>query len=69
MTTVTPQCFSCREYRGLCETAPEGPEYRCAAFGDRPIPEDLLWNRSIHDKPYPGDHGIRFTACSDEGDE
>lgn len=69
MTSITPQCFHCQEYLGIDESDPDGRLWRCAAFRDKPIPRAILVNRFIHDKPYPGDHGIRFTACCDEEGE
>jgi len=34
----------------------------CTAFPDG-IPEDILDNEVIHDKPYPGDHGVLYEQC------
>ena len=33
----------------------------CKAFPDQ-IPEQFATGEAVHDKPFPGDHGIRFEA-------
>ena len=49
--TIT-QCLDCKHWvRGAV----------CAAFPDG-IPDVILTNETIHDKPYPGDKGIQFEA-------
>lgn len=65
MVSITPQCFYCSEYLGLDEQA-GAKLYRCAAFREAPIPDAILYNRFIHDKPYPGDNGIHFTETEKE---
>lgn len=49
---VGARCIECRHLvdlvEGLCRAFPEG------------IPKDLMQDRILHDRPYPGDHGIRF---------
>ena len=39
--------------------------YYCHAFGDERIPQKILLNRRIHDKAYPGDHGIQFEPADE----
>ncbi len=36
---------------------------RAFPFG---IPDEILSGKVSHEKPYPGDNGIRFTAVGDE---
>lgn len=47
-------CYDCQYFRG----AKEG---RCDAFPDR-IPNEIWSGEVRHDKPFPGDRGIRFQA-------
>lgn len=44
------QCQKCKNYIGLMT---------CMAF-PKGIPNQILVDEVIHDKPYPGDRGIRF---------
>jgi len=48
-----PQCLSCVHL--------DRETFKCSAFDDRPIPEDIQFNLCDHRYPYPGDHGVRFT--------
>ena len=48
----TPMCYNCAYFRG----AESG---KCDAFPDR-IPDRIWFDRFRHDRPLPGDHGIRF---------
>lgn len=54
MTTILPQCFSCKH---LEEDAP----MHCAAFPEE-IPDDIVYNKFDHRKPHEDDHGVRFEA-------
>lgn len=49
-----PVCFGCAHFRG----ASKG-KIRCLAFPDG-IPVEFGKKGVTHDKPYPGDNGIRF---------
>lgn len=56
------QCDTCvNRYFGLkgmlCEAYPEG------------IPEKLIMEEVIHDKPYPGDNGVLFKADRSKEDQ
>ena len=58
MTTIRPQCFECARaiYR-----ADGAFTFRCEAFGpDVEIPREIIANEFDHEKPYPGDNGLRF---------
>lgn len=58
MTTVLPQCFDCRHFDSRWAETEKDKPYRCAAFEN--IPMEILVNEVKHDKPYPGDKGMRF---------
>ena len=49
---VGTRCMECLHLvdlvEGLCQAFPDG------------IPKDLMQDRILHDRPYPGDHGLRF---------
>ena len=62
MTAVVPLCLQCQRFRGIAE----GKGYICEAFGDKPIPPDILANARDHRFAYPGDHGMRFDPASEE---
>ena len=49
-----PACFQCSHFRGMI-----GGKVRCAAFPDG-IPTELTAPNVIHNKPFPGDHGLQF---------
>jgi hypothetical protein len=51
-----PSCVGCRHFI-LAEQKLPGPT-RCAAFPDG-IPGDIATGAVLHDRPYPGDHGIQ----------
>src|SRR5271163_3007824 len=58
MSVYISQCGLCahawdRTRRG------DPPKARCDAFPDG-IPDEISQNRFVHDRPYPGDHGIRY---------
>src|SRR6266576_6431348 len=55
-TGISPQCFACRHLIGVVTNI----GWQCAAFGDRPIPKEILVNAADHREPYPGDMGMRF---------
>ncbi|NPV80734.1 MAG: hypothetical protein HPY52_10740 [Firmicutes bacterium] len=52
-----PICMVCKhlEREGL----------KCKAFPDK-IPDDIIFGRSLHRDPYPGDHGIQFEAKNEK---
>lgn len=49
--TALPQCLDCAHWHTDTAT--------CKAFPEE-IPDEIFLGRMKHDKPYPGDHGIRF---------
>ncbi len=51
MTTLCPQCIQCRHF--------DMEKLVCRAFPER-IPDPIFNNEVPHDRPYPGDSGIRF---------
>lgn len=53
-----PICMVCKH------RAPRG--LKCKAFPDR-IPDDIIFGRSLHRTPYPGDRGIQFEPKSEKG--
>ncbi len=50
-----PQCIFCYWHVGANE---------CRAFGEKPIPTEILENRVLHTTPYPGDRGRMFVRVS-----
>jgi hypothetical protein len=56
MTTLANRCAWCTRFRPevsdrtICDAFPEG------------IPEAIQWMDHEHRRPFPGDHGLRFTA-------
>lgn len=51
-----PQCYDCKHYKG---------NFKCDAF-DKSIPDDILFNKHDHTKPYVGDKGIHFDNKKDD---
>lgn len=51
-----PPCFDCELYSG---------ELKCKAF-PAGIPDEILDGKNDHRKPYPGDHGIVFSARDED---
>ena len=52
ITIYSPQCLLCKNYR------PNDLGRQCKAFVAIPLP---IWNaQTLHDRPYPGDHGVQF---------
>ncbi len=52
---IIPRCVDCKHLnqdRSL-------PAMSCAAYPDG-IPQEIVNNSLFHDRPYPGDHEIRF---------
>jgi len=49
--SLPTQCIFCIHHLG---------DYKCKAFLDG-IPQELLTGERSHNRPYPGDHGFRFT--------
>lgn len=45
------QCNDCANYFGI---------FRCRAFPNRDIPDEIFTGVHDHRQPYPGDHGIGF---------
>ena len=56
---TSDQCGTCEWFES---------DWRCAAFRDEPIPDEIATGLFDHTKAYPGDHGIRFklVALDDE---
>ena len=50
-----PMCYTCRHWNG------QPSDSKCTAFGDDPIPWDILAGDHDHHLHYPGDHGIRYS--------
>jgi hypothetical protein len=66
------QCLSCVHWvspldRTDADSDGAQPTQTCAAF---PLPEgipDVIWsNQADHRQPYPGDHGVQWTARDGE---
>jgi hypothetical protein len=57
---IGSQCGFCRH---LLRATPDG--LPCVAFPDG-VPDELYYNKRDHRKPYPGDHGVRWEAASEE---
>lgn len=53
---ISPQCFACSRLRGIIPNL----GWACDAFGDKPIPKEILVNAADHREPFPGDNGLRF---------
>ena len=53
----TSRCFICKNFIPSADFS----QTICAAFPEG-IPREILFNEVLHDKPYPGDHGIRYEA-------
>lgn len=43
-------CLTCKHYQGI---------QTCKAFPEK-IPDEIFTGLENHDKPYPGDNGIRY---------
>jgi excisionase family DNA binding protein len=52
MKSLSPPCYDCIHFR-------EAKSGKCDAFPDQ-IPEQLWSGEFQHDKPFPGDRGLRF---------
>ena len=52
-----PICIVCKHL--------EKGKLKCKAFPDK-VPENIIWGRSLHTEPYPGDNGIQFEPRSEE---
>lgn len=64
MTTGHLQCSDCRHFH-----ADKTPyQYTCAAFPDG-IPDEIIYGDHDHREPFKGDHGIRFEAVGEDGDD
>lgn len=59
MIPISP-CASCKHFRTGSRTNPT-----CDAFPDG-IPEEILFGRNDHRKPFPGDHGIQYEPLDDD---
>lgn len=49
------RCLECKNF--LVTTEDFVPT--CKAFPDG-IPDDIFWEKVLHDKPYPNDNGFRY---------
>lgn len=65
-------CLNCRHYLDFEPFQPEielevtdQVRFTCAAFDS--IPDEILAGDARHDRPYPGDRGIRFEAVDRSG--
>lgn len=59
MTSIQPQCFDCKRYRGGTQDPETLERYHfCEAF--KKIPREILFNEVIHDHPVKGDGGLFF---------
>lgn len=55
-----PMCLSCRHF-DFSTPREVGGRPECAAFPEG-IPDAIFWESRIdHRKPWPGDHGTRFS--------
>lgn len=50
-------CLSCKRFD---RTPRDKWGLFCEAFGDTPIPDDILQSRFDHRQPHPGDGGLQF---------
>lgn len=50
---VAPMCMYCLRYNR------SGATMNCQAYPDR-IPDDIIFSRVDHRKPYAGDHDLQF---------
>lgn len=58
-----PNCYkrNCKHYQGVkwlgADESTETNVCRAFPYG---IPAEIAYGPNLHDKPYPGDHGIRY---------
>lgn len=55
------KCMCCQHFHVYPKKGKENL-FTCKAFPDG-IPLEIIWEEVSHDKPYPGDHGYRFTPA------
>jgi hypothetical protein len=61
MTSIFPQCLSCKNY---IEKKDKKDPFRCKAF-ELEIPNIILTNEHDHKEPFPGDNGIQFEGIGE----
>lgn len=63
---VEPKCFTreCRHFQGVSDAEEEQQVPICAAF-PKGIPSEIAFGDNLHDKPFEGDHGIRYEKVVD----
>lgn len=62
MALLEPACShrNCKHFQGVSPDEDESKQVPiCAAF-PKGIPTDIAYGTNKHDKPFPGDNGIRF---------
>lgn len=64
MNSVISQCDLCVHSWDRSRLG-SPPKSRCDAFPEG-IPDEIQRNKFYHDKPYPGDHGIRYEYFESE---
>jgi hypothetical protein len=72
-TEPAPQCLVCARWVSPLDQGDDiatqaEPTQVCAAFplADGGIPDEIWHNQADHRRPYPGDHGLQWTAQDGE---
>lgn len=60
-------CMKCKYYHVYPKRKNGIPVPSCDAFPDM-IPPEIFSDEVIHDKSYPGDHGIQYEPANPDGE-